>query len=128
MNPWIVALSYTLITSMMYNCKKTQISNLNIQPPNYIFAIVWPIIFILLYFASIDSTNENNIKYYLLVFSFMLWPLSYVCFNNKFLGIFAILISLMLALMLNNDSILVAPVIAWLIYALILNCFEVERN
>ena len=128
MNPWIVALSYTLITSMMYNCKKTQISNLNIQPPNYIFGLVWPIIFILLYFASIDSTNENNIKYYLLVFSFMLWPLSYVCFDNKFLGIFAILISLMLALMLNNDSIFVAPVIAWLIYALILNCFEVERN
>jgi tryptophan-rich sensory protein len=122
----IVILAYILLIAMMHNCNKNNlVSNLKIQPPSIIFSMIWPLIYLLIWLSS--NEYELNYYYYLLLLSFFLWPLSYVCYNYKLFAIFAILISLSLALViLTTKSPYIAPVIAWLIYALILNCFELQ--
>lgn len=129
MDVYILLVIFILLSSISYNCNigKNTGDIVKFRPPSFIFSIVWPIIFILLYFASKED-KTNDALYYLLIASFFLWPLFYGCYDNKAMGIYSILISLTLAFYLQNEKTnkYLCFVQSWLIFALILNCVEVQ--
>ena len=131
MDVYILLILFILLSSISYNCNinKSTGDIVKFRPPAFIFSIVWPIIFTLLYLASQDD-HENDVIYYLLVGSFFIWPLAYGCGANKNLGIYSILISLTLVFYLQNEKSnkYLSFVQAWLLFALILNCIEVQYS
>ena len=131
MDLYILLILFILLSSISYNCNinKTTGDIVKFRPPSFIFSIVWPIIFILLYLASQEDAENDNI-YYVLVGSFFVWPIAYVCGANKTLGIYSILISLTLVFYLQNEKSnkYLSFVQGWLLFALILNCIEVQYS
>lgn len=131
MDLYILLILFVVLSSVSYNCNiNTNTGDMvKFRPPSAIFSIVWPIIFILLYLASQDDT-ENDIIYYVLVGSFFAWPIAYGCGANKTLGIYSILISLTLVFYLENEKSnkYLSFVKTWLLFALILNCIEVQSS
>jgi len=106
-------------------------SNVPFRPPGYVFAIVWPILLILLgisWFIVRAGGKLVNIMYTVLVILLGIWFILYD--NNKYLGLADIIISLLLTLYLffynykkfNKYSyITVVPLIIWLGFASVLN-------
>lgn len=131
MDIYILLILFILLTSISYNCNinRTTGDLVKFRPPPFVFSIVWPIIFILLYLASQTDTDNDNI-YYVLVGSFFAWPIAYGCGADKTLGIYSILISLTLVFYLQNEKSnkYLSFVQAWLLFALILNCIEVQYS
>ena len=131
MDLYILLILFVLLNSISYNCNinKTTGDIVKFRPPSVVFSIVWPIIFILLYLASQEDSQNDNI-YYALVGSFFIWPIAYGCGANKTLGIYSILISLTLVFYLQNEKSnkYLSFVQAWLLFALILNCIEVQYS
>lgn len=131
MNIYILLILFVLLSSISYNCNinKTTGDIIKFRPPPIVFSLVWPIIFILLYLSSQEDEDNDHI-YYVLIASFFLWPIGYGCGTNKTLGIYAILISLTLIFYLQNEKSnkYLSFVNTWLIFALILNCIEVQYS
>jgi tryptophan-rich sensory protein len=131
MDLYILLILFILLSSISYNCNinKTTGDIVKFRPPSFIFSIVWPIIFILLYLASQEDAENDNI-YYVLVGSFFVWPIAYGCGANKTLGNYSILISLTLVFYLQNEKSnkYLSFVQGWLLFALILNCIEVQYS
>ena len=131
MNAYILIILFVLLSAITYNCdiKKNTGNMVKFRPPSFIFTIVWPIIFILLYLAS-QTDNENDNIYYALIGSFFVWPIAYGCGANKTLGIYSILLSLCLLFYLQNEKSnkYLSFVHMWLLFALILNCTEVQNS
>lgn len=131
MDLYILIILFILLSCLSYNCNINNNTGdlVKFRPPSFIFSIVWPIIFILLYLASIED-KANDVVYYILVGSFFIWPLAYGCCSNKNLGIYSILISLTLVFYLQNEKSnkYLSFIQAWLLFALILNCIEVQHS
>jgi len=131
MEEYILIILFVLLSAISYNCNinKSSGSLVKFRPPACVFSLVWPIIFFLLYLASKEDP-DNDILYYVLVGSFFLWPLSYGCRSNKTFGIYSILISLTLLFSLQNEKSnkYLSFVHMWLLFALILNCMEVQHT
>lgn len=131
MDVYILVILFVLLSSISYNCNISKSSGdiVKFRPPSFVFSMVWPIIFTLLYLAS-QEDKSNDIIYYILIGSFFLWPLSYGCGNNKTFGIYSILISLTLVFYLQNEKSnkYLCFVQTWLLFALILNCVEVQYS
>ena len=131
MDIYILIILFILLSSISYNCNISKSAGdiVKFRPPSFIFSLVWPIIFTLLYLASQDD-KDNDLLYYVLIASFFLWPISYGCGNDKTFGIYSILTSLTLVFYLQNEKSnkYLSFVHAWLIFALILNCTEVQHS
>lgn len=131
MDIYILLILFVLLSSISYNCNinKNTGDIVKFRPPSVVFSLVWPIIFILLYLAS-QEDKENDHIYYGLIGSFFLWPIAYGCGANKTFGIYSILISLTLVFYLQNEKSnkYLSFVQTWLLFALILNCIEVQYS
>ena len=129
MNLIIVVILYFILSSVTTNCNINKSSGaiVKFKPPNIIFSIVWPIIFILLYLSSNETKNLDYL-YYFLICSFFLWPISYGCNNFKYLGVYSILISYTILTYIQNESNskYLPPIQTWLLLALLINLFEVQ--
>jgi len=109
------------------------------RPPGYIFGIVWFILYCMIGWSwnMAVVANPKTIYYYNVWFSILVLSLSswigiYSCFRNKIGGIFAILFSLLftfsITLSLDNGSLeqlCMIFLLIWLLFALLLNMFEV---
>ena len=104
------------------------VKKLNFTPPNYIFALVWPILYLLLGFAWLKS-KEFTIWYLILSLTLCLWLIIYSCKKNKYLALSIILISIALVLVCYTISkqiskLLLIPLLVWLCFATILSMFD----
>lgn len=127
----IFVIIFILLSLVTYNCNINESSGsvVKFRPPSIVFSIVWPIIFILLYLAKEeDDSEKDDYLYYLLFASFFIWSISYGCANYKSLGIYAILTSLTILRMIENDNnkFYLSPIYTWLLFALLLNVVEVQ--
>ena len=106
-------------------------NNVSFRPPGYVFAIVWPILLILLGISWFVRRNMGffiNSIYTLLVFLLSIW---FVLYNsNKYYGFIDIIICFLISLYLflynikkfnKYASLPLLPLIFWLIFASILN-------
>ncbi len=108
------------------------------RPPAYVFGIVWPILFILFGISwAIAMRNCTNkvlclISYSLAVLSLAVWIFTYSCFNSKKGGAWILILTVAFSLMCfaqGNDvsRVLLAPLIGWAIFAMMMNVVEVQE-
>ena len=125
MDIYLTIILFILLSAITYNCDISSSNTIKFKPPSFIFSLVWPIIFVLLYLASENDPEQDNL-YYFLILSFFLWPLTYGCANVKTLGVYSILISLTLVFYLENEKSnkYLSFVKTWLIFALLMNALD----
>lgn len=124
-------------------CKMDKQSGVDVKfrPDPVSFSIIWPILYILIGVSWAVSNRCNklyNILYTLLTLTLITWVIIYnncVIYSkdNKFIGCFIILISLILSIMTITNGphlsrFLMAPLVGWLIYALLMNTTEVQMS
>ena len=102
------------------------------RPEPWVFAVVWPILYILLGYAWTQS-KQYNFLFVLLNLLLNLWIIVYVCQKNKIAGIYVILLSLFSLLLIfisvkKKVKYLLAPLFIWLLFAFLLNIFEVQSK
>ena len=105
-------------------------ANIKFRPPAWLFGIVWPILYILIGLAWVNS-KEQILYFSALIFLLCLWSVVYSCQNNKKGGIYIIFLSLLCLLFLYTNvnklsKNLLSPLIVWLLFAGLLNIFEVQ--
>jgi len=123
------------------NIGKNAGKNVLFRPPSWVFGIVWPVLF-LLFGISWEIANKNCDSKYLcmIIYSITcillgLWSIVYSdkCGNSK-KGASLILLLVIAAELAsfsqgnNISKILITPLIAWSIFALIMNTTEVQNE
>ena len=111
---------------------KSAASNIKFRPPSWIFGIVWPILYILIGLAWINS-KEYSLYFFTLIILLNLWLITYVCQKNKIGGIYILLLSLLTTLLIYTSvekfsKYLISPLFIWLLFATLLNIFEVQMK
>ena len=130
-----IALGY--ISSFSCGMSKTSGQNVKFRPPSITFAIVWPLLYIMLglsWYMSLQHESDKiliNGLYGMLVFLLTAWVIAYSCKKNKKIAVYILLMSIMASLMTftvgNTPSkLLLCPLIGWLIFATMLNTTEVQ--
>ena len=113
-------------------------SSVRFRPPSYIFGIVWPILYLLIGYSWIKSTDsifENKIDLLYLSLSLLLglWIVVYSCYENK-LGslyvMFIIFLNLLFLMILVPEisKLLLAPLFVWLLYATFLLTADIQNT
>ena len=122
-------------TAMFCKVNKDSGAIILIRPPPIVFSIVWPILYLMLGFSWFYARQNKNITsdifYTTLILLLSVWLIVYSCKNNKKMGIYVLILSVIVSLFAcipgNFQSrILILPLIAWLIFATILNIMEVR--
>jgi translocator protein len=115
----------------------------SITPPNYLFGIVWPILYFLiatsLYFVWVNANVKQKKKIVLIfglnLFLNALWSIFYFGLQNVFLSfidIIFILITIILMIQLSfkinqSSSYLLIPYLLWVCFATLLNFLSVLK-
>ena len=111
-------------------------NNVSFRPPGYVFAIVWPILLLLLgisWFVRRKMGYFINSIYILLIVLLSIWFILYT--NNKYYGLVDIIICFLITLFLffynikkfnKYASLPLLPLIFWLIFASILNIASIN--
>ena len=127
-----------------YNSNKyLKLKKSELTPPNYVFGIVWPILYLLLAISFLIIFFENKKKINLgliifiihLIFNFI-WTYLFINFKDKRIALVDLIIVLVLIvfsfyefLKINTfGALLLLPYILWLCFALYLNLFIVINN
>ena len=114
-------------------------SNVAFRPPSWVFSTIWPILYLLFglgwYFSLKKSGNRTlvHIMNITLTVLLALWLVVYGCGKNKKGAAFVLLACIATALMVfavnsTTGKLLIAPLVAWLIFALLLNTQEVTNE
>ena len=103
------------------------------QPPDYVFGVVWPVLYLLLGFAWTRSKGAANLLVSVLVLLLNVWIIVFSCQENSKLAAFilaAILGSIAgsMALLSRDPKAVFAlvPLLSWCIIALLLNWEIIE--
>ena len=130
MNTIIIYIIYTIlyIANILISTKlnfKQPYKKPTFQPPNFIFPIVWSILYTLLFF-SIQHLDSNITKIFFIIQMIINVSWSTI-FNNQYYINSLILILLLLFLnifiLLKDRIFLLLPYIIWLSFACILNIY-----
>jgi tryptophan-rich sensory protein len=113
-----------------------ELNKSNLNPPGYVFAIIWPILYLLMSISAFRTFNELKDLFYLqLIFNafwswlFFAFQLPLVALLNIWLLIFLNIKLLLKMFRLDKLSMfLYAPYVLWLIFASYLNLFIVINN
>jgi benzodiazapine receptor len=123
-------------TSMICNVQKQSGGSVNFRPSPIVFSIVWPILYILLGLSWFYSRKINqtlsDVFYILLNIALVLWIFVYSCNDNKKYGIYVLILSFVFVLCCSflgdiKSKLLIAPLIGWILFATLLNIFEVQN-
>lgn len=117
------------------------------QPPNWVFSIIWPILYMLLAYAGYriwkvrDITGTKGsigrrLAFFLLLGMLVLWPITQWIWCSPPFSLLIILLALILSIgllivMIPKDkvsSLLLLPLVLWLFYASILNWRVATQN
>ena len=117
------------------------------RPPAKAFGIIWAILFVLLGIswmvgAKYSLKKQKNgcskhvlcvICYLLFTVSLTIWIIFYGCRNNKKAACWSLVVSIALSITCiiqgtTVSRILLAPAIAWCVFALLMNVFEVQNK
>ena len=124
------------LASAVCGMSKDSGSSVKFRPPGWVFGIMWPILYLLLGIAWVASSRKNSlnsIPYAVLTALLVGWILTYSCAENVNNGVFVILAAVMCALVCFSlgpkiSKICIAPLIGWLIFAMMMNAVEVQET
>ncbi len=112
------------------------------NPPSWVFGIVWPILYLLMFISFILAANKckKNCKanlYFIIQFIFnLLWSPLFFKFKKPFLALLDLILILFFTVLLffeylkinKLSSYLLIPYLCWLSFALYLNTYIVLNN
>jgi translocator protein len=140
---YLVAFIGSIFTMSAVNSSWYNLIKPSITPPNYVFPIVWSILFFLialsLYFNWItaDKKEKSNIilVYGINFFLNILWSVLYFGMKNPliaFFDIIAMLVSIIAMISVSNKiskkaAYLLIPYLGWVCFATILNLLTIIR-
>tara|TARA_Y100000385_G_scaffold21722_1_gene21264 strand:+ start:587 stop:982 length:396 start_codon:yes stop_codon:yes gene_type:complete len=113
-----------------------ELNKSSLNPPGYIFGIVWPILYILMSISAFRTFSETRKLFLIQLFFNAIWSWLFFAFHMPIVALLNIwiLIALNIKLyvsMLRIDTIsgiLFIPYIVWLCFASYLNLFIVLNN
>lgn len=108
----------------------------SLNPPGYIFGIVWPILYILMSISAFRTFSETRKLFLIQLFFNAIWSWLFFAFHMPIVALLNIwiLIALNIKLYVNMlridtiSGILFIPYIVWLCFASYLNLFIVLNN
>lgn len=114
-------------------------STVKFRPPSYVFGIVWLILFVALgfswYIAANNSIDKHLciITYTITTLSLGLWTYVYSCNEAKVESSWVLILSVAgtLASFAQGNiysKVLISPLIAWLIFAMIMSTTEIQNT
>lgn len=120
------------LVSSICGPSKTSGQSVRFRPAPWVFGVVWPILYLLLGFAWTQS-KKYSLLYIILNILLNLWLVVYACQKNKVGGIYIILLSLLCLVYIfinvkKQIKYYLVPLVIWLLFALLLNTFEVENK
>ena len=113
-----------------------ELNKSSLNPPGYVFRIVWPILYILMSISAFRTFADTRNLFLLQLFFNAIWSWLFFAFHMPIIALLNIwfLIALNINLIINMfriDSIsgfLFIPYIVWLFFASYLNLFIVINN
>jgi translocator protein len=113
-------------------------NSVRFRPPSYIFGIVWPILYLLIGYSWIQSTDtiaksSIDLLYISLSLLLGLWIIVYACMDDK-LGslyvMFFIILNLLLLMILipKKSRLLLSPLCVWLAYATLILATDIQNS
>ena len=119
----IIPLIAVFGSSAFYPVTQKAGAHVSFRPPPYVFAIVWPILLILLGYSW--SLRPDLSLYYIgLTLLLALWPV--VFYYSPRLAFYEIILTAMAAVFLiYQDSYLLIPLGLWLCFASVLNFYTI---
>ena len=104
------------------------------RPPSYVFAIVWPILFLCRGISMMIAFRNNKKLFWLYILTTILivsWIVFYSCLKNKLIGSFVLILSVLLigiCIFFSGtlQRILMSLLILWCIFASVLNIYEIK--
>jgi len=126
---FILPLLSVYLGSLISPITKDAGKNISFRPPPYVFAIVWPILLLLLGYSW---TLRQDISYLYIILTIMLsiWPILFSL--SKKLAFYEIILTLIFSIFIffykfnKLSSYLLILLILWLLYASILNYYTIE--
>ena len=107
-----------------------------LNPPGYIFGIVWPILYILMSISAFRTFNQTKNLFLIQLLFNAIWSWLFFAFQMPFIALMNILLLIYLNIKLNLkmfyqdrlSGILFIPYVIWLFFASYLNLFIVLNN
>jgi len=113
-------------------CSPNNKSGLSVKfrPPSWVFGIIWPILYLLIGLAWVNS-KEQTLYFLFLIIFLCLWLIIYNCKDNKKNAVYILFLSLLSSFFIytnvnNFSKNLITPLIIWLLFAGLLNIIEVQ--
>ena len=108
----------------------------DLNPPGYVFGIVWPILYLFMGIAAWRNIDTIKIDYYIQLFLNAIWSWLFFSFQLPLIALFdiwlLIFINIKILFIVSKQdkigAILYAPYILWLFFASYLNVFIVINN
>jgi len=105
-----------------------------LNPPGYVFGIVWPILYILMFVVAIRDYQSIKKLFYLQLFFNLIWSWLFFYFQLPLIALIDILILILINIKIltnlqtNISFALYFPYIIWLFFATYLNAYIVIFN
>ena len=105
-----------------------------LNPPGYVFGIVWPILYILMFVVAIRDYQSIKKLFYLQLFFNLIWSWLFFHFQLPLIALIDILILILINIKIltnlqtNISFALYFPYIIWLFFATYLNAYIVIFN
>jgi tryptophan-rich sensory protein len=108
----------------------------NLNPPGYVFGIVWPILYLLMSVSAYRTFSKTKNLFYIQLFFNAIWSWLFFAFHMPFLALLNIWLLIALNIKLNMQmfkrdlfsGIIFVPYVLWLFFASYLNLFIVINN
>ena len=113
-----------------------ELNKSNLNPPGYIFAIVWPILYLLMSISAFRTFDSSKKYFYLQLLFNALWSWLFFAFQLPLIALLNIWLLIFLNIKLFLDmfkvdklsGFLYMPYVLWLFFASYLNLFIVINN
>ena len=107
-----------------------------LNPPGYVFGIVWPILYLLMSISAFRTFNETKNLFLIQLLFNALWSWLFFAFQMPFVALLNIWLLIYLNIKINLkmfyqdklSGLLFVPYILWLFFASYLNLFIVLNN
>lgn len=106
------------------------------RPPSYVFAIVWPILFLCLGISMMFAFRKNIKLFWLYIITTLFivsWIVFYSCLENKLIASIVLILSVLLIGLCiffsdTTQRILMSLLLLWCIFASVLNIYEINTK
>ena len=128
-------------TGMICHTKSSAGSSVKFRPPPWVFSVVWTLLYLMIGLSWLLSLRAQggqsqlliNVLYIQLIVILALWLVLYSCMNQKkwaLVMMVLVLIGTLLTYTMVSSVVakgLLVPLFVWLLYALLLSVFEVQK-